>query len=169
MAALTLKGVLAAWQGPVYDADDPYGDGETRDDLAAVKHVQQMLIIDGKDYQGIKEAVFKYGGVQTSLYSTIASSKTKTPYYNKQTNSYCYIGQNKPNHDVVIIGWDDNYPKENFNVDLEGDGAFICQNSWVRSCSYSPMLPLHMGTAPPSPPEISDRTVLPHSAYDLRH
>ena len=51
----------------------------TRDDLAAVKHVQQMLIIDGKDYQGIKEAVFKYGGVQTSLYSTIASSKTKTP------------------------------------------------------------------------------------------
>ncbi|MFQ7713787.1 MAG: hypothetical protein ACLRI8_04105 [Agathobacter rectalis] len=48
--------------------------------------MQQMLIIDGKDYQGIKEAVFKYGGVQTSLYSTIASSKTKTPYYNKQTN-----------------------------------------------------------------------------------
>jgi C1A family cysteine protease len=25
---------LAAWQGPVYDADDPYGDGVTRDDLA---------------------------------------------------------------------------------------------------------------------------------------
>ena len=124
---------LAAWQGPVYDADDPYGDGVTRDDLAAVKHVQQMLIIDGKDYQGIKEAVFKYGGVQTSLYSTIASSKTKTPYYNKQTNSYCYMGQDKPNHDVVIIGWDDNYPKENFNVDLEGDGAFICQNSWGSS------------------------------------
>ena len=42
---------LAAWQGPVYDADDPYGDGVTRNDLAAVKHVQQMLIIDGKDYQ----------------------------------------------------------------------------------------------------------------------
>ena len=56
--------------------------------------------------------------MQTSLYSTIASSKTKTPYYNKQTNSYCYMGQDKPNHDVVIIGWDDNYPKENFNVDL---------------------------------------------------
>ena len=120
---------LAAWQGPVYDADDPYGDGVTRDDLAAVKHVQQMLIIDGKDYQGIKEAVFKYGGVQTSLYSTIASSKTKTPYYNKQTNSYCYMGQDKPNHDVVIIGWDDNYPKENFNVDLEGDGALYARTA----------------------------------------
>ena len=40
------------------------------------------------------------------------------------------MGQEKPNHDVVIIGWDDNYPKENFPMDLEGDGAFICQNSW---------------------------------------
>ena len=56
---------LAAWQGPVYDADDPYGDGVTRSDLTAVKHVQEIRIIDGKDYQGIKEAVFKYGGVQT--------------------------------------------------------------------------------------------------------
>lgn len=121
---------LAAWQGPVYDADDPYGDGVTRDDLTAVKHVQEIRIIDGKDYQGIKEAVFKYGGVQTSLYSTITSSKARTQYYNRDTNSYCYMGSEKPNHDVVIIGWDDNYPKENFKVDLEGDGAFICQNSW---------------------------------------
>lgn len=121
---------LAAWQGPVYDSDDPYGDGVTRDDLTAVKHVQEIRIIDGKDYQGIKEAVFKYGGVQTSLYSTITSSKAKTQYYNRDTNSYCYMGSEKPNHDVVIIGWDDNYSKDNFNVDLEGDGAFICQNSW---------------------------------------
>ena len=30
----------------------------------------------------------------------------------------------------MIIGWDDNYPKENFTVDLEADGAFICRNSW---------------------------------------
>lgn len=121
---------LAAWQGPVYDLDDPYGDGVTRDDLSAVKHVQEIRILDGKDYQSIKEAVFKYGGVQTSLYSTITSSKAQTKYYNKSTNSYCYMGQEKPNHDVLIIGWDDNYSKENFNVDLEGDGAFICQNSW---------------------------------------
>ena len=30
----------------------------------------------------------------------------------------------------MIIGWDDDYPAENFNVRPEGDGAFICQNSW---------------------------------------
>ncbi len=121
---------LAAWQGPVYEEDDPYGDGKTNSRLKAVKHVQEMRIIDGKDYEAIKEAVFKYGGVTTSLYSTIRSSQADTEYYKKSTNSYCYIGTEKPNHDVLIIGWDDNYPKENFSTNLEGDGAFICQNSW---------------------------------------
>lgn len=123
---------LAAWQGPVYEADDPYGDGESDASLKAVKHVQEVQIIDGKDYEGIKEAVFKYGGVQTSLYSTIRSSQGDSQYYNKSANAYCYIGTEKPNHDVVIIGWDDNYPSSNFNTPLEGDGAFICQNSWGK-------------------------------------
>ena len=123
---------LAAWQGPVYEADDPYGDGESDASLKAVKHVQEMQIIDGKDYEGIKEAVFKYGGGQTSLYSTIRSSQGDSQYYNKSANAYCYIGTEKPNHDVVIIGWDDNYPSSNFNTPLEGDGAFICQNSWGK-------------------------------------
>lgn len=121
---------LAAWEGPVYEADDPYGDNKTNPDLTAVKHVQEMQIIDGKDYEKIKESVFLYGGVQTSIYNGLRSSQSKSPYYNQKTNSYCYIGTEKPNHDVVIIGWDDSYSKENFNVDLEGDGAFICQNSW---------------------------------------
>lgn len=124
---------LAAWKGPVYEEDDPYGDNRTDSDLAPVKHVQEMQIIDGKDYEKIKEAVFKYGGVQTSIYNALRSSQSYSPYFDKVTNSYCYIGTEKPNHDVVIIGWDDNYPKENFSVDLEGDGAFICQNSWGKN------------------------------------
>lgn len=121
---------LAAWQGPVYESDDPYGDNKTSSDLSPVKHVQEMQIIDGKDYEGIKTAVFKYGGVQSSLYSSLKSSQSKSSFYNKETKAYCYMGQEKPNHDVVIIGWDDNYSKENFSVEPEGDGAFICQNSW---------------------------------------
>lgn len=124
---------LAAWQGPVYEVDDPYGDGESNNKLTAVKHVQEMRIIASKDIAAIKEAVFKYGGVQTSLYSSLKNASSSSKYYNKETHSYCYIGTNKPNHDVVIVGWDDNYPKENFNTSLEGDGAFICQNSWGAS------------------------------------
>lgn len=124
---------LASWKGPVRGEDDPYGDGRTDTSLEAVKHVQEMQVIAAKDYEKIKEAVFKYGGVQTSIYSSLRSATSVSEYYNPQTNAYCYIGTEKPNHDVVIVGWDDNYSKDNFSVNLEGDGAFICQNSWGRS------------------------------------
>lgn len=121
---------LTAWQGPVYEADDPYGDGESPDNLEPVKHVQEIQLIDGKDFEKIKEAVFKYGGVQTAIYSALRSSQTNSPYYNSEAYAYCYMGAEKPNHEILIIGWDDNYPKENFKMEVESDGAFICQNSW---------------------------------------
>jgi hypothetical protein len=92
-----------------------------------------MRIIAAKDLAAIKEAVFKYGGVQTSFYSALQNAGSSSMYFNSQTNAYCYIGTEKPNHEVVIIGWDDNYSKENFSIPLEGDGAFICQNSWGDS------------------------------------
>ena len=31
---------LAAWKGPVYEKDDPYGDNQTNEDLTALKQVQ---------------------------------------------------------------------------------------------------------------------------------
>jgi len=124
---------LASWKGPVLGVEDPYGDGKTNENLETVKHVQEMQIIAAKDYEKIKEAVFKYGGVQTSIYSALRSATAESQYYNPDTKAYCYIGTEKPNHDVVIVGWDDNYSKENFSVSLEGDGAFICQNSWGSS------------------------------------
>jgi hypothetical protein len=94
--------------------------------------VQEIQIIDEKDFEGIKEAVFLYGGVESSLYSTIKSSQGSSDYYNNETSAYCYSGTESPNHDVVIIGWDDSYPASNFNTEPEGDGAFICQNSWGK-------------------------------------
>lgn len=121
---------LTAWQGPVYEADDPYGDNKSPDGLKAVRHVQEIQIIGHKDYEEIKEAVFKYGGVQTSIYSALRSTTRNSEYYNAENSSYCYIGTRKSNHDVLIIGWDDNYSRDNFKIEVEGDGAFICQNSW---------------------------------------
>lgn len=121
---------LTAWQGPVYEKDDPYGDGVSPKGLSPVKHVQEIQVIEGRDFEKIKEAVFKYGGVQTSIYSALRSSQSQSAFYNGIKNAYCYIGTEKPNHDVLIIGWDDNYSKDNFSVAPEGDGAFICQNSW---------------------------------------
>lgn len=124
---------LASWKGPVLDSADPYGDGVHPNDLKAVKHVQEVQIIDSKNFESIKKAVFLYGGVESSLYTSMASTNENSVYYNKNNASYCYIGTQKPNHDVVIVGWDDNYSKSNFNGNLEGDGAFICMNSWGES------------------------------------
>jgi len=121
---------LLAWQGPVYEAEDPFGDGESPQGLSPEKHVQEIQLVEGKDYEKIKESVFKYGGVQTSLYCTIYGNYEPGEHYNPDEYAYCYIGTEKPNHEVVIVGWDDNYSKDNFVTEVEGDGAFICQNSW---------------------------------------
>ncbi len=121
---------LTSWKGPVLTADDKYGDKKTDESLDEVVHVQEIQIIESKDYATIKEMVYKYGGVQSSLYTNLTGASSSSKYYNKKKMAYCYIGTEKPNHDVVIIGWDDNYPKENFVNQPENNGAFICQNSW---------------------------------------
>lgn len=121
---------LTAWQGPVLEEEDPYGDEISPEHLEPVKHVQEARFIESKNYKRIKEMVYKYGGVESSIYSAIKSNTYRSIYYNREKSAYCYVGEEKPNHEIVIIGWDDSYSKDNFNMEVEGDGAFICQNSW---------------------------------------
>lgn len=121
---------LASWTGPVYEEDDPYGDGVSPNGLTPVVHVQEAQILESKNYDSIKRAVFLHGGVQSSLYMAMSNSESSSSFYDKSKASYCYIGPKKPNHDVVIIGWDDTYPASSFTSKPEGDGAFICVNSW---------------------------------------
>lgn len=121
---------LLAWQGPVLEEQDPYGDGYSPAGLSPACHVQEIQVLPEKDYEAVKRAVYLYGGVQSSLYTAMVSNRDDTHYYRKETGAYCYNGDEKPNHDVVIIGWDDHYSKDNFNRPPEGDGAFICANSW---------------------------------------
>ena len=121
---------LAAWQGPVYEEDDPYGDGETDSSLKAVKHLEEALIINDKDMDILKSAIFRYGGVETSLYCQMEYVDSVSKYYSRDHAAYYYDGEEGANHDVVVVGWDDKYPKENFTIEPEADGAFICKNSW---------------------------------------
>lgn len=120
---------LAAWLGPV-SVDDAYNHSQINKDAEVIRHLQEAQILEAKNYEAIKRAVFLYGGVQSYMYTSMVSAYGGSPYYNKEKSAYCYIGTQKANHAIVIIGWDDNYPKENFNMELEGDGAFICMNSW---------------------------------------
>lgn len=121
---------LSSWTGPVLEIDDPYGDGVTDDSLESVVHLQEAVNIQEKDFEAVKKAVYYWGGVQSSFYSDMEFAQSNSSYYNARTCSYFYPGKNVANHDIVIVGWDDFYPKENFNVYPENDGAFLCRNSW---------------------------------------
>ncbi|SEJ07884.1 Cysteine protease, C1A family [Lachnospiraceae bacterium A10] len=112
-----------SWNGPVTEGS------ETSESVG--KHVQELHFYTEDDIDDIKWAVYKDGGVSTSIYVDVSTDTlTGSSYYNKSENAYCYRGNNSPNHDVVIIGWDDDYDKSNFANSVRGNGAFICQNSW---------------------------------------
>ena len=74
--------------------------------------------------QAVKEHIVDNGAV--FAYSNIADSN-----FNKE-KSAIYIHDNslKINHAVAIVGWDDNYSKENFKTQPACDGAWIALNSW---------------------------------------
>lgn len=116
---------LAGWQGPVYASTDQESSQPDR-------HVQEMQLFQEKDYEAIKKAVYEYGAVQSSIYMDMQNAFSASVYYNQLNHSYCYPGEEQANHDILIIGWDDSYPAENFNVYTKNDGAFICQNSWGK-------------------------------------
>jgi C1A family cysteine protease len=54
--------------------------------------------------------------------------------YSKNNNAYCLTDPIDLNsgHSVSVVGWDDNYSKENFdgNYTPKYDGAWLCKNSW---------------------------------------
>lgn len=52
-------------------------------------------------------------------------------YYNRETAAH-YVADlgTGVNHGVTIVGYDDNYSKDNFAITPPGDGAFIVKNSW---------------------------------------
>ena len=61
------------------------------------------------------------------------SSETgTTKYLNTETWAHFTWDTTSLNHAVTIVGWDDNYSKDNFLSDHkpEGDGAWLVKNSW---------------------------------------
>ena len=121
---------LLSWRGPVLEEEDPYGDGISPEGLTAAKHVQEIRILPAYDREAVKAAVYRTGGVQSALYTTLQRQEQDSRYYNDKTGAYYYSGTLPPNHDVVIVGWDDDYPAENFSELPPDNGAFLCENSW---------------------------------------
>lgn len=121
---------LSGWRGPVLEEEDPYGDGLTEDGLKAAIHVQEMQLLEGMSREDIKQMIYEYGPVQTSLYLDRRTTASGLDYYQQEAFAYYYPEKETPTHDVVILGWDDTYSRENFKITPQENGAFICQNSW---------------------------------------
>lgn len=125
---------LARWAGPVNESAVPYpytpaAPTLSRANLSAVaKHVQQVDLLPPRDgfldNTWIKQTVMQTGGV-------LMGFEYRGDAYNDATAAF-YTDTNIANHAVVIVGWDDAYPKDRFREDKRppGDGAFIVRNSW---------------------------------------
>ncbi|WP_129600698.1 lectin like domain-containing protein [Anaerophilus nitritogenes] len=134
------------WEGPVNEEDDPYDGVDRRNmDIETKKHVQNTRwIVHGKDFtnnEGLKKAILKYGAVDSAVYVDDAMeyllNYNHYSYYsgtnNDKENERNRKGNILTNHEITLVGWDDDYPKENFVITPPGDGAFIVRNSWGKN------------------------------------
>ncbi len=127
---------LLTWAGPVKESKAKYSKtmGKTLKSSLAYKndilHVQGFEIKAMNDLTGVKTLIKKYGAVAANYYHSAADE----PYfYNYSTGAYFCPYQYDYNHAIAIVGWDDNYSRDNFVIKPSGNGAWIVKNQWGTS------------------------------------
>ena len=79
------------------------------------------------EHEMLKNYIMNYGGTTTLVLTDNQWHKYKGGIYHKEKYSGGF-------HGVLIIGWDDNYSKDNFYYEKpENDGAWLVLNSWGSS------------------------------------
>lgn len=74
-----------------------------------------------------KQLIQKHGAVVTSIFYDLSRSG----FFSEDTSSYYNPSKSNPiTHDVILIGWDDYYDRNNFRNKPMKNGAFIAQNSF---------------------------------------
>ncbi len=128
---------LARGLGPVLESEDPYEAGSRSSPVfPARKWIRNVAFLPkrtgSQDNDAIKRAVLTHGGVYASLYMTTSSA-----WYSSTNRALYYAGNSKPNHAIVIVGWDDDFPAGKFPTRPAGNGAFIIKNSYGTSFGQS--------------------------------
>lgn len=87
--------------------------------------ILKNAIFPANDKESIKSAIQSYGSV-------CAAIKWNEGYYNYSTGAYSYPFDDITDHEITLIGWDDNYSYTNFESDssVTTNGAWIAKNSW---------------------------------------
>ncbi|MDE6020909.1 MAG: hypothetical protein K2H01_07955 [Ruminococcus sp.] len=141
-----ISAMLAAGIGAFKERSDKwyYGDETIIKDKSTADAVRKM-----RDYQITNIEYFPYWhghdvlpdqihAIKNVLYSDhslVINYAHFDDCYNEESCSYCtaekYIYyEDKPFHSVSLVGWDDDYPAENFLNVPDSDGAWLCKNSW---------------------------------------
>ena len=84
--------------------------------------------------QAVKQAMLQTGAVTTSMnvvYDYFFQTGTTAPFTNIYVNQSTATGNS--NHEVTIIGWDDQFVVPASGGGVTGTGAWIVQNSWGAS------------------------------------
>ena len=131
---------LSRWTGLVSEKIMPYGSLQKPDaslqfeseyKVTDILNVHSLMSAHVKHSETfLKELIYNHNAVAAACYS-------RPEYYNEKTAAhYCFEENAGIDHAILLVGWDDNYPKENFrsdNVQPEHDGAFLVKNSWGRN------------------------------------
>jgi C1A family cysteine protease len=142
---------MARWGGPVTEANVPYpnwdweqqesesteASGVAKGQVSAAPgvplayHVQNVYFLpqsskplSAADRNTLKQALQDNGAVSVGVY-------WNNSYYNSTHHSfYCNAAGTGTNHEVAVVGWNDNYSKANFTPAAPANGAWIVRNSW---------------------------------------
>ena len=145
---------FAQWYGPTTEAVLPYSQAETSvtnglsSEYAYAKNAAYMTDAYFTNIKTnpelVKEQIMEHGGVGITYYDSTYYHKTTSEdvsyvldsYYVPVTKNLAYGGY----HAVMIVGWDDNYSRENFGYTADArpasDGAWLVRNSWGASTPY---------------------------------
>ena len=136
-SALDIMLSLGGWQGVVNQTDCSADSEELPLDESlryqSIAHLQNMELIAVKNTELMKKMFLEKDGPLRGNYYHInkLSLSEKAGYYNADyANGGTIQKGDGSTHCIMIVGWDDHYPKEDFNQEAPADGAWICKNSW---------------------------------------
>lgn len=133
---------LASWKAGALEETAPYpnNDNDVRnlkesvafDDAAHLQNAYWLPMDNTPDsHELIKKMIMEYGVLAIS-YKSSKEYYHETHYETGKTIAYYSGGKGEGGHAVSIVGWDDNFSRENFNPNLApaSNGAWLVRNSW---------------------------------------